>query len=77
MPMNTPAFSLLMDIRAALAELMAECTRCGAITTQVLKLARGARVIVCSECQTAMPVDEAVFQKLRATQAMRWQRLTA
>ncbi len=30
-----------------------------------LKLAWDARVIACSECQTAMPVDEAVMQALR------------
>ncbi len=44
---------------------MAECPKCGAMTTQVLKLASQARVIACSECQTAMPVDEAVMDALR------------
>ena len=63
--MKTPAFWLLLDTRRAVAELMAECPKCGAITTQVLELAWRARLIICSECLTAMPVDEAVLQKLR------------
>ncbi len=59
-------FSLLIDTRAAVAELMAECPKCGAMTTQVLELAWRARVIVYSECPAAaMPVDEAVMQTLR------------
>jgi hypothetical protein len=63
--MKHPRFSLLLDTRQRVAELMAECPKCGAITTQVLKLAWDARVIACSECQAAMPVDEAVLQTLR------------
>jgi hypothetical protein len=63
--MKRPAFTLLLDTRQRVAEIMAECPKCGAITTQVLKLAWDARVIACSECQTAMPVDEAVMQTLR------------
>ena len=70
--MKRPAFTLLLDTRQRVAELMAECPKCGAMTTQVLKLAWQARVIACSECQTAMPVDESVMQALRrqATDAM-------
>ena len=63
--MKRPAFSLLLDTRQHVAELMAECPKCGAMTTQVFKLAWSARVIVCSECLTAMPVDETVMQALR------------
>lgn len=64
-------FSLLIDTRAAVADLMAECPKCGAITTQVLELAWRAPVVVCSECLAAMPVDESVLQTLRrqATEA--------
>jgi len=43
--MKTAAFSLLLDTRQAVAELMAECPKCGAMTTQVLKLAWQARVV--------------------------------
>ena len=67
--MKRPAFTLLLDTRQRVAELMAECPKCGAMTTQVLKLACQARVIACSECQTAMPVDESVLQKLRGQAA--------
>lgn len=63
--MKHPAFTLLLDTRQRVAELMGQCPKCGAMTTQVLKLAWNARVIACSECQTAMPVDKAVMQKLR------------
>lgn len=38
-PFRLVAVSLLMDTRAAVAELMAECPRCGAITTLVLEIA--------------------------------------
>ena len=67
--MKRLAFSLLLDTRQHVAELMAECPKCGAMTTQVLKLAWSARVIVCSECLTAIPVDESVLQKLRGQAA--------
>ncbi len=63
--MPASAFSLLMDTRQAVAELMAECRRCGAMTTQLLELAWRARVIVCGECLAAIPVDESVLQALR------------
>ena len=63
--MKHPAFSRLLDTRQHVAELMGECPKCGAMTTQVLELAWRARVIVCSECLAAMPVDEAVLQTLR------------
>lgn len=69
--MAAPAFSRLLDTRQAAAELMAECPKCGAMTTQVLKLAWQARGIACSECLAAMPVDESIRQTLRrqATEA--------
>ena len=41
--MPAPKFSLLVDTRAAFAEVMAECPRCGAIATQVLELERARR----------------------------------
>ena len=59
--MKRPAFTLLLDTRQRVAELMGECPKCGAMTTQVPELAWQARVFACSECQTAMPVDEAVL----------------
>lgn len=52
--MKRPAFTLLLDTRQAVAELMGECPKCGAMTTQVLKLAWQARVIACSELSAGM-----------------------
>ena len=63
--MDAPAFFLLMDTRAAVAELMAECPKFGAITTQVLELAWRARMVTCPECLTSMPVDAGTLSTLR------------
>ena len=63
--MKRPAFTLLLDTRQRVAEIVGECPKCGAMTTQVLKLAWEARVIPCSECQTALQVDESAMQALR------------
>jgi hypothetical protein len=63
--MDAPAFSLLMDTRAAVAELMAECPKCGAITTQVLELAWRAKVVTCQECLTSMAVNDDVLRVLK------------
>jgi hypothetical protein len=54
-----------VDSRAPIAELMAGCPKCGAITTQVLALAYRARMVTCPECLTAMPVNGAVLGALR------------
>ena len=67
--MKAAAFSLLLDTRQGVAELMAECPKCGAITTQVLELAWRAQMVPCSECLTSMPVNADVMGKLR-TQAV-------
>lgn len=63
--MKEPGFSLLMDTRRAVAELMAECPKCGAITTQVLELASRARMITCGKCLHSMSVDTDVLNALR------------
>lgn len=63
--MKIPAFSLLLDTRHAVAELMAECPRCGALSSEVLELAWRAKAIVCRESLTAMPFDGEVLQMLR------------
>ena len=63
--MDAHTFFLLMDSRAAVAELMAECPKGGAITTQVLELAWRARMVTCPECLTSMPVSADVLRVLR------------
>ncbi|MHB8495841.1 MAG: hypothetical protein ACYDDG_14955 [Casimicrobiaceae bacterium] len=54
-----------MDTRSAVAELMAECPKCGAITTQVIKLAWRARMVTCTECLTSVPVDGDTLSTVR------------
>ena len=47
------------------AELMAECSLCGAITEQPLELAWEMRHIACSNCGVVMRIDEGVLTRLR------------
>jgi transcription elongation factor Elf1 len=47
-------FCLLLDPRRAVAELMAECRRCGAMTTYGLELAWRLPTVTCGECGTSM-----------------------
>ena len=63
--MKAPAFWLLLDTRRAVAELMAECPRCGALSPQILELAWRAKAIVCRECLTSMVLDAETLQALR------------
>jgi hypothetical protein len=63
--MPARAFSLLMDTRQAVAALIGECRRRGAMTTQLLELAWRARVIVCGECLAAIPVGESALQAMQ------------
>ena len=66
-----PDFSLLMSTRYAVAELLAECPGCGAMSAQVIELAWRARAIECTVCKTLMPVDGEVLDALRAQPTMR------
>ncbi len=47
-------FFLLVDARRAVAELTAECPKCGAMTSYGLELAWRLRTVTCSECLTSM-----------------------
>ena len=58
-------FSLPLDTRTGAAEVMGECPRCGAITTQVLELAWRARILTCTECLMSMPGDGETLYALR------------
>lgn len=62
---RAPVISLLLDSRAAVAELMAECPQCGAITAQIIELAWRARGITCPDCFVEMPVTDRVLDLLR------------
>ena len=62
---TAPAMSLLLDPRAAVAEVLAECPTCSAVTAQILELAWRARGVTCPQCLTEMPLTERVLDALR------------
>ena len=62
---NEARFYMLFESRQAAAELMAECSLCGAITRQPLALAWVKTCVACSNCEMVMPLDAAVIDKLR------------
>ena len=51
------AFFLVVHTDQAVAELMAECPKCGAITWYGLELAWRLRSVTCSECLLAMRLE--------------------
>ena len=59
------AFFLVVRMDQAVAELMAECPRCGAITSYGLELAWRLRNVTCSECSSSMQLGEADLTALR------------
>jgi hypothetical protein len=58
-------FSLLVNAHRGVAELMAECRKCGAITRYGLELAWRLQNITCPECATTMRVTENELTALR------------
>jgi hypothetical protein len=58
-------FSLLVNARRGVAELMAECRKCGAITMYGLELAWRLRTLNCPVCATAMRLDQGELTALR------------
>ena len=63
--LNEAHFFLLMDSHATQANLMAECSLCGAITEQPLQVAWFEGVVECSNCGIQMPLYQSVFDALR------------
>jgi RNase P subunit RPR2 len=57
-------FSLLVDAGRGVAELMAECRKCGAITRYGLELAWRLQVLVCPGCSTSMRLPESELMAL-------------
>ena len=55
---NQSEFFLVIRPHQAVAELMAECPTCGAITSFALELAWQLDVVSCSECNRRMRLDE-------------------
>jgi len=58
-------FFLVIRPHQAVAELMAECPSCGAITSFALELAWRLDAVSCSECNRAMRLDESDVRDLR------------
>ena len=59
------AFLLVVHPDQAVAELMAECPKCGAITTYGLELAWRLRTVTCSECSLSMRLGDRDLRGLR------------
>ena len=58
-------FSLLVNAHRGVAELMAECRKCGAITMYGLELAWRLQTLSCPECATSMRLTESDLSALR------------
>jgi hypothetical protein len=58
-------FSLLVNAGRGVAELMAECPKCGAITRYGLELAWRLQTLACPECATSMRLTESALTALR------------
>jgi hypothetical protein len=58
-------FSLLVNADRGVAELMAECHKCGAITMYGLELAWRLQTVTCSECATSMRLTDSGLAALR------------
>lgn len=58
-------FSLLVNAHRGVAELMAECRKCGAIQRYGLELAWRLRTLACPECATSMRLTESELMALR------------
>lgn len=63
-PTVNAQFALLRDTRRSVAELMAECAVCGALTIQDLVAAWHLGYVMCSECGVQSRVTTAVLYSL-------------
>jgi len=58
-------FSLLVNAHRGVAELMAECRKCGLITHYGLELSWRLQKVTCPECATSMRLAEGELTALR------------
>ena len=58
-------FSLLVNAHRGVAELVAECPKCGAITMYGLELALRLHDVTCPECSTSMRFTHTDVKALR------------
>jgi ribosomal protein S27AE len=59
------AFFVIVHTDQEVAELMAECPKCGVITSYALELAWRLRTIACGECTMSMRLNAADLRGLR------------
>ena len=60
------AFFLVIRPEHGVAEFMAECQKCGAITSFALELAWRLGNVTCSECSTSMQLSEDDILEMRS-----------
>lgn len=58
-------FFVVVHADREVAELMAQCPKCGAVTSYALELAWRLRTLVCSECATSMRLTVQHLRRLR------------
>jgi RNase P subunit RPR2 len=58
-------FSLLVNAHRGVAELMAECRKCGATARYGLELAWRLQTVTCPECATSMRLAQSELTALR------------
>jgi RNase P subunit RPR2 len=58
-------FSLLVNARRGVAELLVECRKCGAVTRYGLELAWRIQMLGCPNCTTATRVTQTELAALR------------
>ena len=58
-------FSIVVSAGRGVAELMAECRKCGAVTTYGLELAWRLQLLACPQCSTSMRLTEGDLEALR------------
>ena len=58
-------FFLVVHTDREVAELMAQCPKCEAVTSYALELAWRLRTVICSECTTSMRLNEDDLRGLR------------
>jgi hypothetical protein len=58
-------FFVVVHTDREVAELMAQCAKCGGVTSYALELAWRLRSVICSECTTSMRLSEDELRRLR------------
>ena len=62
---KTSVFFVVVHTDREVAELLAQCPKCGAISSYALELAWRLRTVACNECSTSMRITEDQLRRLR------------